>query len=159
MHKSCHVFNSSQIVKSLEASKAFYIDVLGFKEYSKFEGRNGDPGPNVFGIPYNIFPDVVRKISILSPDGKNEGSIELVELEGLTGRDFSQDAVAPNLGILTLRFPVDGLSQFVDSLQSKGILIEKGIERIEMNPYGQVDVAAIKSPDGVWLEFMEIVAS
>lgn len=154
-----HVFNSSQIVKSLEESKIFYIDTLGFQEYSTFEGRNGKAGPNVFGIPYNVFPEVVRKISILSPTGKNEGSIELVELEGLTGRDFSQDAVAPNLGILTLRFPVKGLSEFVETMQEKGLVFETGIERIEMDPYGNVDIAAIKSPDGAWLEFMEIVES
>jgi len=154
-----HVFNSSQIVKSLEESKSFYIDKLGFKEYSTFEGRNGEAGPNVFGIPYNVFPNVIRKISILSPTGKNEGSVELVQLEGLIGRDFSKEAIAPNLGILTLRFPVDGLHEFVQSMQNKGVVIEKGIERIEMSPYGLVDIAAIKSPDGAWLEFMEFVES
>lgn len=152
-----HVFNSSQIVKSLDETKSFYIDKLGFKVYSEYEGKNGDVGPNIFGIPYNVYPDVVRKISILSPDGKNEGSVELVELEGLSGKDFSQDAIPPNLGILTLRFPVVKLASYAESLISKGVHIEKHITQVDIDPYGLVNMLALKSPDGVWLEFMETV--
>jgi len=159
LEEMSQVFNSSQIVKSLEMSKSFYMDKLGFTEYANYEAKNGEAGPNIFGIPYDVYPNVVRKISILSPNGTNEGSVELVELEGLGGRDFSKDAIAPNLGILTLRFPVDNLIEYVDSLKAKGVKIEKQISRIDISPYEDVDMAAIKTPDGVWLEFMESVTS
>ena len=149
-----HVFNSSQIVKDLEASKDFFINQLGFTEYSQFEASDGPAGPNVFGVPYNLYDKITRRISIVSPDGKNEGSVELVQLDGLTGKDYSAEAVPPNLGILMLRFPVDNLVEFEKYISDNGVKIEvKGKCHIE--PYGECDVIVVKSPDGAWMEFYE----
>lgn len=155
LEEMSHVFNSSQVVKNLDKAKSFYVDKLGFQVYSEYTGTDGEAGPNIFGIPYNVHPEVIRKISILSPTGKNEGSVELVELEGLTGKDFSNDAIPPNLGILTLRFPVDGLHKYIETLVDKGVELEKHIETVSISPYGDVEMAALKTPDGTWLEFFE----
>ena len=149
-----HVFNSSQIVKDIGISKDFFINKLGFTQYSEFNAEDGPAGPNVFGVPYNYYDKIARRISIVSPDGRNEGSVELVQLDGLEGRDYSSDAIPPNLGILMLRFPVDNLSEFEDHIMNNGVEIHlKGRSHIE--PYGTCNVIVIKSPDGAWMEFYE----
>jgi len=152
-----HIFNSSQIVRDIEVAKDFYLNKLGWQIYMEDVSENSKAGPNVFGIPHNIYPDTRRKILILSPDGGNEGSVELVEIEGLTGRDFSQQCAPPNLGILMLRYPVENLEAYSVHLESKGVTIINKATTIDFAPYGKADMFSVQSPDGAWLEFYELV--
>jgi len=119
--------------------------------------ENSKAGPNVFGIPHNIYPDTRRKILIISPDGGNEGSVEIVEIEGLTGRDFSEQCAPPNLGILMLKYPVENLEAYSVHLESKGVKIINKAKALDFAPYGKADVISIQSPDGAWLEFYELI--
>lgn len=151
-----HIFNSSQIVKNIEVAKTFYLDKLGWKVYMENISENSAPGPNVFGIPHNIYPNTVRKIVIASPDGGNEGSVELVEIEGLTGRDFSQQCAPPNLGILMLRYPVENLAAYKERLIDNGVQIINESHNVKYTPYGNMNVFSIQSPDGAWIEFYEL---
>jgi len=155
LHKMSHVFNSSQIVKDMDRSKAFYLDQLGFQIYMEVNQADGECGPNIFGVPYNIWPTLNRKITIISPDGTNKGSVELVQLEGVEGKDFSHYAIPPNLGILMLRFPVHNLDRYLDAFKTAGGLIHIPAQEVTLNPYGKIRQAVIISPDGAWLEFYE----
>ena len=150
-----HVFNSSQVVKDLDVSKHFYLDQLGFNIFSEYVGVDGENGPNIFGIPHNVHPSVKRKLCIVSPTDQNQGSVELVQLEGLTGRDFSEFAVPPHLGILMLRYPVQNLSAYVDFLQKNKVALHREPTTIMMEPYGMVEAIVVRSPDGAWIEFYE----
>jgi len=149
-----HVFNSSQVVADMSVAKAFYLDQLGFKIYLENVKTDGDPGPNLFGIPYNVYPSVTRKICIVSPDGGNEGSVELVQLDGLTGVDFKDRAHPPHLGILMCRFPVDNISSFKKVSESRGIQFIND-QVISLGQYGTCRVLSTQSPDGAWIEFYE----
>ncbi len=159
MTKLSHVFNSSQIVKDMDASKAFYMDQLGFQMYMEVNKSNGEHGPNIFGVPYNVWPSISRKIAILSPDGSNKGSVELVQLDGIEGKDFSSVAVPPNLGILMLRFPVKNLDAYLEAVEDAGGSVYIKAQELSFEPHGNIKQAVIKSPDGVWLEFFESIAS
>lgn len=152
-----HIFNSSQIVKDIEVAKDFYLNKLGWQIYLESISENSKAGPNVFGIPHNIYPNTKRKIYILSPDGGNEGSVELVEIEGLTGRDFSQQCAPPNLGILMLKYPVENLKAYSVHLEANGVTINNQAKGIDFAPYGKADVISVQSPDGAWLEFYELI--
>lgn len=148
------VFNSTQVVKDIDKSLNFYQNVLGFKTYLKHRGASKTAAPNVLGLPHNIATQVERTVYILHPEGKNEGSVELLQFHGATGRDVSSLAKPPNIGIATLRFPVSNLTQLSKLLQKNDINIESRTQMI-LRPYGLVDILAIKSPDNTWLEFYQ----
>ncbi|MEM6683072.1 MAG: VOC family protein, partial [Pseudomonadota bacterium] len=99
---------------------------------------------------------IVRDVRIVNPAGKdNDGSIELLEFEGYTGRDFSSRAVPPNLGNLMLRFPVPDVDALARYLAGQGIKLEYQPIATTLAPYGKVKLMAIRAPDGAWLEFFQ----
>jgi len=150
-----HIFNSTQVVHDLDAGVAFYRDVLGFKVYLEHEGPSEAPGPNVLGLPYNLASAISRKIVILSPDGSNSGSVELIAFDGLTGADFSLLAAAPNLGILALRYPVADLEAYRQRLAEHAVTPINGPSNLVIEPYGEVKIMTIRAPEGAWLEFYQ----
>ena len=145
-------FNSSQIVKNYEASKSFFIDQLGWKLHSEYIMQGSEDDENLFGIPQNIYRKITRKIGILSPNGINYGSTELVQLEGLDGRDFSKMSVAPNLGFLFQRYEVSQLENYHSSVLDTS---PSPIIQLNIPPYGNVNLFHVVTPDGVWIEFYE----
>ena len=154
MERFSRSFNSTQVVADMDASLRFYQDVLGFEVYVETEGPGETPGPNVLGLPHNLATEISRHTVIVHPDGANDGSVELIEFDGLTGRDFADLARPPNLGVLMLRFPVTGTSALADRLRAAGFPPEaRG--RAPLAPYGEVEVLAVRGPNGEWLEFFE----
>ena len=152
--KMSRVFNSTQIVENIETSLAFYQDVLGFQVYLEHKGASDEAGPNVLGLPFNLTTDIERSVYILHPQKKNEGSIELLQFHGAQGKNVSALASPPNLGIVTLRFPVDNL------MNLRAHLIKHNVDiisqsRMILPPYGDVELLAIRTPDNTWLEFYQ----
>ncbi|MBU3019187.1 VOC family protein [Paraglaciecola agarilytica] len=150
------VFNSTQVVNDIDSSLAFYRDVLGFKVYLQHKGASKEAGPNVLGLPFNLTTKIPRSVYILHPQKRNEGSIELLQFHGAQGKNVSELASPPNLGIVTLRFPVDNLAAL------RAHLIENKVEIVSQTsltlaPYGQVDILAIRTPDRTWIEFYQVV--
>ena len=158
LRKLSHIFNSSQIVEDIEVSKQFYMDVLGFKIYMEHNLVGSETGENLFGLPKNLYKEVERRICILHPEGSNSGSVELIQLVGVEGTSYADDAVPPNLGILSLRFPVLNMAALIFRLESKEVKILND-DKIMIEPYGLCHTICIQSPDGAWLEFFEICNS
>ena len=149
------VFNSTQVVPDIEKSLPFYTDVLGFKTYLKHKGASKEQGPNVLGLPHNLTTEIGRSVYILHPDGVNEGSVELLQFHGASGRDLSINAAPPNIGIVTLRFPVEDLAALKQTFTKNNIDIVSETQ-LNLPPYGLVDILAIKTPDQTWIEFYQI---
>lgn len=149
------VFNSSQIVRNMDKAVAFYRDVLGFQTVMQYEVPHFPPGPNLFGIPPGVSEHIGLHLVILHPQGKNEGSIELVTNPGAQGRDLSADAGPPHYGMAALRFPVRGIEVFAEHLARLGHKPAMPLTRLELAPLGPVRLLALRSPDGAWLEFVE----
>ena len=115
-------FNSAQIVRNFEQSMSFYIDTLGWKTLVNAHVKDAlEPGQEVLGIPQPHAYGLLRKVSILHPQGTNDGGVELIEMSDLKGRDFSEDCVAPNIGYLALRFPVEDIGAYARQLEEKGV--------------------------------------
>jgi catechol 2,3-dioxygenase-like lactoylglutathione lyase family enzyme len=148
------VFNSTQVVNDIDKSLDFYQNILGFKTYLKHRGASKEEGVNVLGLPYNLTTKIERSVYILHPEGKNEGSVELLQFHGATGKNVSHLAQPPNIGIATLRFPVSDLNALNTLLQNNSIKVESR-EKMHLLPYGLVDILGIKSPDNTWLEFYQ----
>jgi catechol 2,3-dioxygenase-like lactoylglutathione lyase family enzyme len=148
-------FNSTQMVKDIDRALTFYRDVLGFETYLEHNAPSKAPGENVLGLSREAMTDIARHVVIVHPQGQNEGSIELLQYMGYTGRDFSEHAVPPNLGILMLRFPVPDVDALAEHLQNQGVPISTPLVITELKPYGQVKILAVLAPDGAWLEFFQ----
>ena len=85
------------------------------------------------------------------------GSIEYLEPQELKGKDCSALAVPPNLGILMLRFPVRDATTYAATLQDRGVTLTSEVQTLMIDPYGKAKVFAIRSPEGAWLEFIELL--
>jgi hypothetical protein len=98
------------------------------------------------------------KTVIVHPQGENLGSVELIGWDGAQpGRDFSERAHPPNLGAMALRFGVTDLAAHLGRLRDQGILPARPVTELLLEPYGRVRLAPVRSPDGVWLEFFEVL--
>ena len=149
-------FNSAQIVRDFDESLKFYIDKLGWKTLVNETVKDIlEPGQEVLGIPGPLAYSVERKVAILHPQGTNEGGVELIEMSELQGRDFAPDCVAPNIGYLSLRFPVEDVASYAQELQQKGVEIYTSLSTVEIVPYGRTKCFSVRSPDGAILEFYE----
>lgn len=146
------VFNSTQVVKDIDKSLIFYRDVLGFQMYLEHKGAGKTAGANVLGLPYNLTTEIPRSVFILHPDKLNEGSVELLQFHGADGKDVSHLAKPPNLGIVTLRFPVTNLLELKKTFEKHNVEIISETT-LQLPPYGIVDMLAIRTPDNTWLEF------
>ena len=155
LRRFSRTFNSTQIVKDMEPAKHFYMNILGFKSYLEHRGTSSGDGKNVLGLPLSVAKTISRDVLILHPKGLNEGSVELLSFEGLEGRDLSKNANAPNLGLLSLRFPVSGLKNLHKHLIAHDVPIVVDPIETNLQPYGPCILFTVAAPDGAWLTFFE----
>ena len=154
-----HIFNSTQIVSDFEAAKTFYTEALGFEVYFENRGPSASPGPNVLGLPHDLTAEIPRRVAILSPSGRNFGSVEILAFEGLEGAHHRETARAANVGWLALRFPTEDARALARRLAERGVETETGVVQIDVG-YGEgtrrVAAFAVLTPDGARLEFLEM---
>lgn len=146
--------NASIVVSDHDREYEFFHRVLGFESLIEQSDVFESDVTNVFGMPHNLVSSTPHQLSLLSADGSRDGTVEIVTFPKLKGNDLSHLAQAPNLGIVSLRFPVKNLSAFI--LHCKKLKVEQ-IAQTQMHiaPYGFVDVLLVKTPSGNWLEFFE----
>jgi catechol 2,3-dioxygenase-like lactoylglutathione lyase family enzyme len=154
-----NVFNSSQIVTDIQASVAFY-EKLGFEIILNHQGPLGGRGGEVLGISADQAPNTPVPLIILQVPGSTSGSIELVSFEHAgpeyQGLDLADRAKPYNLGLNLLRFPVGDLAGYFEHVQQAGIGVEDpGVVTASIYPYGDTELMALRTPDGVWLEFFQ----
>lgn len=153
-----HVFNAAIIVRDFDKAREFFVDKLGFKPWMEVEWAGDNPGLTLLA-DLEAFKGVKTiKTVIVHPQGENLGSVELIGWDGAQpGRDFAERAMPPNLGALALRFGVEDLTAHLDRLRGHGISPVRPVTELTLEPYGRVRLAPIRSPDGVWLEFFEVL--
>jgi len=81
--------------------------------------------------------------------------MEMIEIMGLQGRDYSNRCHAPNLGILAVRFPVDDVEAALATIEARGWTIDTAIRTLSMEPYGSVRIFGVTTPDGAIIQFYE----
>ncbi len=156
--KLTHVFNAAIIVRDFNRARDFFVEKLGFKPWMEVEWNGDNPGLTLLADLADFQGVKTIKTVIVHPQGENLGSVELIGWDGAqSGRDFSGRAQPPNLGSLALRFGVADLAAHLDRLRGQGILPVRPVTELTLEPYGRVRLAPIRSPDGVWLEFFEVL--
>lgn len=150
-----HVYKTSLTVKSLEESKSFFVDKLGCQVLTEYAVIKDKPQENMFGLPFNLADKVTCKAVILSIHGGKDTDFQIVEFNGVTGKDFSATAIPPNRGFLLYRVEVNGLMAYQDFIIKNQVDIHRQMSTKQIEPYGQVDSFSVLSPDGAWFEFFE----
>ena len=151
-------FNSSQTVRCYDAAAAFYRDILGWKPLLEVVATGeGEPGI-MLGMAMPQCAEVERRVGIWHPEGTNDGSVELIQCAGIRARDFSELAVAPNIGMLSLRFPVAHVRALAAQVEARGWPLYTAPTRLDIAPYGPVILFAVRTPDGAILEFYQTTA-
>ena len=157
MKKTSRIFNSSVTVSNMEESYDFYVNKLGFNMFFQTPGLDRETGHNVIGIPPNVNHEITVPIDIVRPDKDNFGSIEYLQTKQLKGRNCAALAKPPNLGILMYRFPVRDVETYAETLIERGLTLNSDVHTIEIAPYGSLKAFSVRSPDGVWIEFIELI--
>lgn len=147
-------FNSALIVKDFDTHMRLFGEQLGWSKHLGGENVSEPPGENPSGFPWSLAQTAPRVFqAFANHEGNRNGSIQIMHIEGVTGKDFTARAKPPNLGILTLRIPVPNLKKFARDFEKRGGEIYTPPHRLTLAPFGEVDVLAIKTPEGARLEF------
>jgi len=149
------VFNATQIVRDEAASREWYENQLGFDVFIDTPGPGADGGPNVFGLPHNLIQNIPSHLLLLHPQGEPIGSIEFCSFATLSGRDFSAKTRMPNLGIVSLRFPVNDIAGLADKLRNT-LTDEQWVAPLATRPFapfGTRECFILRGPNGEWVEF------
>lgn len=148
-------FNSMRMVRNKPASRAFYEKLLGFSLVFDSGFEPADPAFSNFGIPYNYTPQIKRSAAALQPVSGETGRVELMQIEGFTGRDVSQHASPPNLGIISLRYRVDDLAAHRAKLEASSVPVAYSRDFVDVKGIGRINLLAVRDPDGNITEFYE----
>lgn len=149
------VFNAMRMVKNQPASKAFY-ERLGFKPRFDSDFEPLDPTWSNFSIPRNFTPIIRRKAAAMQPHEGEWGRVEVMQIVGFEGRDHKERARPPNLGIVSVRYPVADLEAYRARLRAAGVEPVYAREDLEIGEIGTVDIIAVSDPDGALTEFYEV---
>lgn len=152
-------FNSSQTVRDLARSLAFYDD-LGFRTMVHHEAPLEGRGGEVLGLAREDAPRTPVGLVIVHPEARLEGSLELVSLPETPGRDLAPRCGPGTRGLNLLRFPVKDLGALAAHLEETGRL-PGALSRVatwDLPPHGRVAGLSLVSPDGAWLECFEVLS-
>jgi len=147
-------FNTMRMVRNQPASVAWHRDRLGLKTLFDTPFTDPEPRANNFSVPANLATQLVRRAAVVQPVLPGEdGRIELMQFEGFEGRDYSAHASPPNLGIISVRYPVRDLSAYTQFLDANGVARVFAANDVAIAGTGEVDLVAVRDPDGNLTEF------
>jgi catechol 2,3-dioxygenase-like lactoylglutathione lyase family enzyme len=146
-------FNAMRMVRDQRAALAWYREKLGFA--MQFDADYLDPAPQVtnFSVPINYSTTIPRRAAVVFPVPGETGRMELMQFVGFEGRDFAALASPPNLGILSVRYPVRDLAGYRAAVDAKGVAIAYSAWGVAIAGLGRVDLFAVRDPDGNLTEF------
>ena len=150
-------FNSTQIVDDIGTARHFYQDVLGFSSTVDVtdEPMMPEPRQNVLGVPNEQAATQPWNISMLTPPGAEGGTVEIISLPGISGREFAPLADPPNRGIVSLRFPVDDVEALHRRLVAADVPIVNEPIALPLPPDGEIVMMTARGPCGARLDFFE----
>ncbi len=147
-------FNSMRMVRDRPVARDFYTEVLGFGILFDSTAEPSEPAFSNFGIPYNLTPEIKRAAAALQPALPGEtGRVEVMQITGFTGRDHSQRASPPNLGIISVRYPVGDLGGYREMIADRGVQIAYETQDVSILGLGSTNAFAVRDPDGNLTEF------
>lgn len=150
-------FNIMQMTRDREAARVLMEDVLGFERvWYGVPYTDAEPTLMPLGIPQNLTTSVPYKAGIFTPQTQTlYGRMEYIEIDGLDGFDHADKCRAPNLGWLSVTYPVESVEQARSTILERGWAIEHEVYSTQRPSYGPMQVVSIKAPDGALIEFVD----
>ncbi|MEM7459090.1 MAG: hypothetical protein AAF331_06475 [Pseudomonadota bacterium] len=150
-------FNIMQMTRDREAVRVLMEDVLGFDRVWYGQPYTDDaPSLMPLGIPQNLTTSVPYKAGIFTPQTQSlYGRMEYIEIDGLDGFDYADRCKAPNLGWLSVTYPVASVAAAKVMIEQRGWPIAQDVYATHRPSFGPLDVFSIKAPDGATIEFVE----
>tara|TARA_B100000945_G_scaffold313662_1_gene310085 strand:- start:486 stop:1523 length:1038 start_codon:yes stop_codon:yes gene_type:complete len=148
-------FNIMQMIKNRENSRKFFVDLLGFDTFFygvPFTAKEEAVTP--LGIPLNLTTKTQYRTAIYYPVAGELGRVEMIEFMDIKGLDHSEKCHAPNLGLLSIKYSIEDMQQTLGMLKSRG-LQSVDVNEIKLQPYGDISIFSLSSPDGAIIEFYE----
>ena len=140
--------NAFIITSDIQQTSEFYKSSLGWHAFLEDKvDEAAQSGMNIYGWPHELAKQVSRHVMWMHPQKTaetREGTIALIELDGVEGRDFSARTRPPNLGWTSLRV-FSG---------AEADTVEKQSNPFQIFPYGCVTLAVTHDPDGTQLEYL-----
>ena len=149
-------FNMMQMVADRDVAYDFFTQTLGFDTFYKGKPYIAKtPTPTPIGIPLNLTTSVPYRAGIVYPVAGEFGRMEMIEVMGIQGFDYSHQCEAPNLGILAVRYPVDDIDAAKALIEARGGSLWRDTSTVELGKIGEVDLFSVKTPDGSIMQFFE----
>ena len=151
-----HPFNIMQTINNREKSRQFFVDLLGFDTF--FYGKpyvDQEEGITPLGLPLSLTTESRYRTAIFYPIPGEFGRVEMIEFMDLRGLDFSNRCNAPNLGLLSIKYPVEDIFETKQLLESRKNNISIEIKTLQLQPYGNIKMISLESPDGAIIEFFQ----
>ena len=149
-------FNMMQMVADRDVAYDFFTQTLGFDTFYKGKPYTAKtPTPTPIGIPLSLTTSVPYRAGIVYPVAGEFGRMEMIEVMGLEGFDYSQQCEAPNLGILAVRYPVDDIDAAKALIEARGGSLWRDTSTVELGEIGEVELFSVKTPDGSIMQFFE----
>ncbi|TGY90196.1 hypothetical protein E5163_03460 [Marinicauda algicola] len=149
-------FNMMQMTRDREAARAFIKGVLGFSPFW-YGPPHTDSQPTLMplGIPRNLTTEIPYLAGIFQPAPGEYGRLEVIEIDGLEGADYAGRCDAPNLGWLSVTYPVESAAAAIDELSARGAALAIAPYDTARAGIGEARIFAVRSPDGALVEFAE----
>lgn len=154
-------FNCMQIVRDRNASHDFHRDALGFTAYVYNSHTSPEPKESQFGHPRNMTTEIKTHAAIMHPRGipdepeRQNGRVELIQWDGIEGRDLASRAQIPNLGHIGLRWAVADVEASAKRISDAGFALTSEPTPASLAPYGEVIMCGVLTPDGVLYELFQ----
>jgi hypothetical protein len=148
-------FNVMQMVESQPDAYRFFTDILEFATYYTGPPVTA-PAPVIspIGIPWSLTTHAGYQAGIVYPTPGEYGRMEMIQVHGMEGQDYRDRCVAPNLGILAVRFMSDQVAALKKHLQQHDVAISS-YESVDLSDLGVGNLLQIKSPDGAIIQFIQ----
>jgi catechol 2,3-dioxygenase-like lactoylglutathione lyase family enzyme len=143
------------VVKDLKIASDFFVNKLGFLLHNEITFKSPRSERTMFGLPHHLADKTNIQLQIIGPENNRDGLLDLIELEGIIGEDFSRNCIPQNTGILCYRFPVINLNNYKEFILKNGVTINSFSNHVFLAGIGFVSIMSVISPDGVRLEFFE----
>ena len=149
-------FNMMQMVADRDVAYDFFTQTLGFDTFYKGKPYTAKtPTPTPIGIPLSLTTSVPYRAGIVYPVAGEFGRMEMIEVMGLEGFDYSQQCEAPNLGILAVRYPVADIDAAEALIEARGGSLWRDTSTVQLGEIGEVELFSVKTPDGSIMQFFE----
>lgn len=141
--RNARLLHYSHCVADLEASRRFYVDVLGFEVVAEFTFDDPDTA-RVMGFAHCVFTGV-----FMQRDGMR---IELIAFTDPPPERRRRKRAANEIGHSHLSFYVADLDQALDELRAQGVEIETATRTVL--PSG-IACCVVRDPDGFPIEIVQ----